>query len=232
MSKAAAIVAAAGSGLRMNSEVRKQYLCLDGLPILVRSLKLFIDHPEVEQVIAVIPRGEEKIVCDLVEPYLDFDRITMVTGGETRAESIYRGIEKLSSVCSMVCIHDAARPLASGKLLSELLAAASCCGAAIPAVPVSDTIKEIDEKSNVINTLPRSRLRAVQTPQVFQRELIVGAYRAAGQSGFKDATDDAALLERVGIAVKVVSGEPDNIKITTTRDLLLASLILKGAGPL
>lgn len=226
--KAAAIVAAAGSGLRMESAARKQYLMLEGIPVLVRSLKLFWEHPAVTEIIAVIPPGDGEAVAALLEPYSPPGRVTLVEGGASRQESVGRGIKALASAAELVCIHDAARPLATAGLLDRLLGAAARWGAAVPVIAPSDTIKVIDNEGFVFSTLERDSLRLVQTPQVFQRDLITAAYEEASKKKAM-ATDDASLVELVGKPVMTVAGEPGNLKITTHRDLLLASLMLKGA---
>jgi 2-C-methyl-D-erythritol 4-phosphate cytidylyltransferase len=226
--KAAAIVAAAGTGLRMKNETRKQYLFLAGKPVLARSLNLFIEHAGFEAVIAVIPPGENDAVKKLIEPFCPAGKITMVAGGDTRQKSVRFGLELVPKSVDLVCIHDAARPLASPALLKELLLAAENFGAAIPVIAVSDTVKEINNEGFVISTPPRGNLRLVQTPQVFRRELLLKAFELAGQNGF-EATDDASLVEAAGYAVKTIPGEPANLKITTPIDLVMAEQFLKGS---
>jgi 2-C-methyl-D-erythritol 4-phosphate cytidylyltransferase len=225
--KAAAIVAAAGTGLRMKNETRKQYLILAGKPVLGRSLNLFIEHPGFDTVIAVIPPGEEDAVKQLIEPYCPVGQVTLTAGGDTRQESVRRGLDLVPDWVDLVCIHDAARPLASPDLLKILLSAAEEFGAAIPVIAVSDTVKEIDNEGFVMATPSRDRLRLVQTPQVFRRELLKKAYEMALRSGF-EATDDASLVEAAGFAVKTVPGETANLKITTPLDLVMAVHLLKG----
>lgn len=225
--KAAAIVAAAGTGLRMKNETRKQYLVLAGKPVLARSLNLFIEHPDFETVIAVIPPGEEDAVKKLIEPFCPAGQVTLVAGGDTRQESVRRGLDIVPEWVDLVCIHDAARPLASPALLKDLLSAAEGFGAAIPVIAASDTVKEIDNEGFVTATPLRDRLRLVQTPQVFRRELLKRAFDMARQNGF-EATDDASLVEAAGYAVKTIPGESANLKITTPIDLIMAVQLLKG----
>ena len=212
----------------MGSAVRKQYLLLEGIPVLVRALKLFLEHPAVIEIIAVIPPGEKQAVVELLTPYCPLERITLVEGGDSRQESVGRGIEALSSKAGLVCIHDAARPLATAGLLNRLLEAAARWGAAVPVIEPSDTVKVIDDEGFVLSTPERESLRLVQTPQVFQRELIIETYEKTLHSKAA-VTDDASLVELAGKPVMTVAGEPTNLKITTDRDLLLASLMLRGA---
>ena len=225
--KAAAIVAAAGTGLRMKNETRKQYLVLAGKPVLARSLNLFIEHPGFETVIAVIPPGEEDAVKKLIEPFCPVGQVTLVAGGDTRQESVRCGLDFVPDWVDLVCIHDAARPLASPALLKDLLSAAEDFGAAIPVIAVSDTVKEIDNEDFVTATPFRDRLRLVQTPQVFRREILKKAFEIAKQSKF-EAPDDASLVEAAGYAVKTIPGETANLKITTPIDLVMAVQLLKG----
>ena len=225
--KAAAIVAAAGSGRRMKNNTRKQYLYLEGVPVLARSIKLFLDCSAINTVVVVIPDGEEDEVKRLIEPYCSFNKLFFTAGGETRQQSGTRGLAVLPAEAELVCIHDAARPLASSRLLENLLGAAAEFGAAVPVIRLSDTVKEVDEKGLIIATPRRESLRLVQTPQVFKRSLIEEAYRLADENGF-EATDDAALIEAAGLPVKTVPGEEKNFKITTPLDLAFAELLLKG----
>ena len=224
-----AIVAAAGQGLRMESVTRKQYLFLEKVPVLARSLNLFLQNSRIGEVIAVIPSGERSDVQNLLQPYCPIERIRLVDGGATRQESVGRGLDELPEQAALVCIHDAARPLASSGLLDALLGAAEEWGAAVPVLPPADTIKEVDRSGLIVSTPDREFLRLVQTPQVFKKDIITTAYSRAGEKGLQ-ATDDASLVEAMGRPVKTVPGEAENLKITSPRDLDLASLIIKETG--
>lgn len=225
--KVSVVVAAAGSGKRMGG-VRKPYLMLDGMPVLVRSLKLFTDHPDVVEIIAVIRPAEEGEASALLKPYREMEKVKLVPGGAARQESVREGLQALAEPSDLVCIHDAARPLASEALLEALLETAARRGAAVPVLPVTDTVKEVDPGGMIIATPDRSSLRLVQTPQVFRRELILKAYKKAGRALLK-ATDDSSLVERIGEAVYTVPGEDTNIKLTSPLDLKMAAWLLKGA---
>lgn len=228
MIKFAAVVVAAGAGERMGGGIRKQYLELEGRPILARSLELFLDHPSADEVIAVIPAGDEKIVRDLLRPHFAPEKVKLAAGGATRQESVGKGLEALTAESRLVCIHDAARPLASKTLLESLLEAAIHHGAAVPVITPGDTVKEVGRDSFILSTPARAMLRLAQTPQVFERGLIVRAYRKAAEEN-REATDDASLVECLGEPVITVPGERSNLKITTPHDLALASILLKGA---
>jgi 2-C-methyl-D-erythritol 4-phosphate cytidylyltransferase len=227
--KAAAIIAAAGAGLRMKSAARKQYLVLEGIPVLARSVRLFLDHPAFTEIIVVIPPGDDKVVRELLRPYISLGRLKLVEGGTSRQESVGNGLKAISAEAELVAVHDAARPLATPGLLALLLDSAALWGAAIPVIQLSDTLKEVDEAGFVQATPAREKLRLVQTPQLFKRDLLEKAYLTFQDVGGK-ATDDAALVELLGEPVITVPGEQSNFKITSSLDLFLASLILKGAG--
>ncbi len=233
--KAAAIIAAAGEGLRMKNAIRKQYLVLEEKPVLVRSLQLFLDHRAITEIIIVVPPGEQDAVSSLLQPYCQLEGIRLIEGGSSRQESVERGLKAVSEEADLVCIHDAARPLASADLLDALLDTASeeavssrGCGSAVPVIPLSDTVKEVDREGFILSTPARDSLGLVQTPQVFRREIILEAYRYAAAKNF-EATDDASLVEAMGRPVRTVPGELNNFKITSPLDLMLASLLLKGA---
>lgn len=226
--EAVALVAAAGAGLRMNTTTPKQYLMLEGMPVLARSLKIFLNHPAVKEIIAVIPPGDADAVKELLKPYCPLNRFSLVEGGATRRESVSRGLKAVTSDAGLICIHDAARPLVPAGLLDNLFEAAIRWGAAVPVLRLSDTIKEIDKDGFVRMTPERDKLRLVQTPQVFLRELIMLAYEEA-LTGKMTVTDDASLVEFLGKPVVTIPGEPANLKITSPHDLLLASFMLKGA---
>jgi 2-C-methyl-D-erythritol 4-phosphate cytidylyltransferase len=227
--KAAAIIAAAGAGLRMKSAARKQYLVLEGIPVLARSVRLFLDHTAFTEIIVVIPPGDDKVVRELLRPYISLGRLKLVEGGTSRQESVGNGLKAISAEAELVAVHDAARPLATPGLLALLLDSAALWGAAIPVIQLSDTLKEVDEAGFVQATPAREKLRLVQTPQLFKRDLLEKAYLTFQDAGGK-ATDDAALVELLGEPVITVPGEQSNFKITSPLDLMLASLILKGAG--
>ncbi len=213
----------------METATRKQYLLLEGIPVLARSLNLFLKHSALTEVIAVIPPRDQEAVLKLLQPYCPLDKLKFTGGGSTRQESVSRGLDALSAEAELVCIHDAARPLASAGLLDSLLEAAARWGAAIPVIALCDTLKEVDRKGFVQSTPGREGLRLAETPQVFRRDIIVQAYRQASQNRIV-ATDDASLVELFGKPVMTVPGEHSNLKITSSSDLIRASLLLKGVG--
>lgn len=206
-----AIIPAAGAGRRMGLSINKQFLNIAGQPVLARtllSLKGLADH-----YIIVARSGEEGLCRNIAASILD---CTVVTGGDSRQQSVYAGLAAARG-SKMVLIHDGCRPFPPREMTLKLIEAARNQGAAVPVLPVVDTIKEV-EGGLVRSTLPRQRLRAVQTPQVFLWQIVWQAHCRAQERGI-DATDDAALVEAAGHPVAVVEGSPENIKITSKRDL-------------
>jgi len=222
--KVAALIAAGGSSNRMGG-LDKLYAMLGGKPVLVRATLPFQKSPLIDQIVVVVA-GEKVNQCRQLIPGGEWSKVTNIcAGGERRQDSVAAGL-KLISKCDWVVIHDGARPFVTADLIARGLEAAKETGAAIAAVPVTDTIKEAGEDSIVRQTLPRRNLWAVQTPQVFRIDIITEAYRRARG----DVTDDAMLVEQMGHKVKVFMGSYDNIKITTPEDLVLAEVLVKKYG--
>jgi 2-C-methyl-D-erythritol 4-phosphate cytidylyltransferase len=223
-SKVCAIIVAAGESRRMNGK-DKLMVPLGGKPVLVWSIEAFQKSPRINRIILVNSRKNlERIECLRIEH--SWTKVVEVcTGGQRRQDSVAAGL-KLVGDCDWVIIHDGARPLVTQDLIEKGLEVARETGAAIAAVPVTDTIKLAGSDGIVIETPPRSNLWAVQTPQVFRFALIKEAYRQANG----DFTDDAALVEQTGGKVKLFPGSYDNIKITTQLDLALAELLIKKYG--
>lgn len=214
-----AIIPAAGSSRRMKSNLNKQFMFIAGQPVLTRSLLSLREH--VEEFIILSRPGEEELCRECARHYIDNYKI--VVGGTTRQESVYNGL--LHCRGDYVLVHDGNRPLASADLVQRVIAAAREHSAAIPALPVVDTIKEVQDQQ-VVSTLPRHKLWAVQTPQVFKRELLLAAHTRARHENFL-GTDDASLVEAMGEPVAVVPGERTNLKITTPDDILLVQEIIR-----
>jgi 2-C-methyl-D-erythritol 4-phosphate cytidylyltransferase len=216
---AAAILLAAGGGERLASGVPKGFVELDGRPLIVRSIDAARECLAIKVVLVMVPDGWESRASELID-----DGVEVVTGGETRQRSVARALDVLEGragrVFEAVVCHDVARPRASSALFDGVLAALERADGAIPAVPVSDTLKRVED-DHVSETIPRDGLVAVQTPQAFR----AAALRAAHASG-DDATDDAALVEQAGGKVVVVQGDPSNLKVTTVADLALAERLL------
>jgi 2-C-methyl-D-erythritol 4-phosphate cytidylyltransferase / 2-C-methyl-D-erythritol 2,4-cyclodiphosphate synthase len=230
--KVVAVVPAAGLGRRMGSRQPKQFLPLSGRPLLVRTLELLEAAEAVDQVVLVCPPGgEEQAWEQYVRPYGLGKVARVVPGGKERQDSVAAGVSVAAQLgAAWVLVHDAARPLSDPELFGRVLAGAQESGAAIAALPVSDTVKRCGGDGVVQATLDREHLWLVQTPQAFRLDLLQEALALAAQDGFY-ATDEAGLIERMGGQVKLVKGSRDNLKITTPGDLVLAEAILGQTTP-
>ena len=221
-----AIVPAAGAGVRFGGAVKKQFIALNGLPILSHTLRALAASRALSSIIVVVPPGEELRGREALElAGIDLET-EVVPGGQARQDSVYIGLQRAKAETDLVLIHDGVRPFVSREVVLATVEAAKEWGAAIAAVPVIDTIKRVDTDGFVVETLQREQLWSVQTPQVFRYALLMQAHRAIREPGVV-ATDDAALVERIGGMVKVVRGSYENIKITSEEDLPLAGLILR-----
>jgi 2-C-methyl-D-erythritol 4-phosphate cytidylyltransferase/2-C-methyl-D-erythritol 2,4-cyclodiphosphate synthase len=216
----AAIVVAAGRGFRAGGETPKQYRRIGGVPVIRPSIALFAAHDAIDVVQPVIHPDDAGLFGEAVN---GLTMLPWVAGGATRQSSVRAGLESLvRHHPDIVLIHDAARPFASAALVSRAITAAAERKAAIPALPVVDTVKKVDGHKTVVETLDRSRLVTVQTPQAFAYSVLLDAHRRAAAAGRDDFTDDAALAEWAGIAVSVFDGEQSNVKLTTADDFARA----------
>ncbi len=215
------VVAAAGQGKRMKSSEKKQFIELQGKPVLYHSVQLFTKIAEIKEIVVVTNHEDIERTEELLQEF----QVVVVPGGAERQESVFLGLQALKHA-EYVLIHDAARPFSSEQMIRTIMDQAMETGAAIPAVPVKDTIKIVDEKREVISTPPRQSLWAVQTPQAFLLSAILDVHQKAVEKGFL-GTDDAMLMEWTGMKVKVVEGEYTNIKLTTPDDLKLGESILE-----
>lgn len=221
-----AIIPAAGQGRRMGGQGNKLLLELAGTPILLYTLKTFEDCPYIKEI--VIPAAAEDIpsINNLVNCH-GLKKVTaIVEGGRERQDSVARALQALSPQVRKAVVHDGARPLLTAGELNSFLEEAVNLEAAVMAVPVKDTIKKVDQEGWVIETPSRDHLKAIQTPQLFDRLLLEKLHKLAFDEKYY-ATDDAALLEWQGYRAKVLQGSYENIKVTTPEDLLLAEAILR-----
>jgi 2-C-methyl-D-erythritol 4-phosphate cytidylyltransferase len=219
---------AAGRGARARNggtEEPKQFRAIAGVPMLLRALRPFAQHPRVGPIVVVLPPESAAAPPDWLAA-LRSDRLLIAAGGEERQHSVASGLRLLPPGPGLVLVHDAARPFVERALIDRVLAVAARGAAAVPGLPLSDTVKETDTAGLVVRTVPRDRLVVVQTPQAFPRAMLETAHqRARSDAGSLAATDDAALCERLGHAVRVVAGSPRNLKITTQEDFALAAAL-------
>jgi 2-C-methyl-D-erythritol 4-phosphate cytidylyltransferase len=211
----------------MGLSTAKQFLMVDGEPILARTLRIFENSPIIDEIVLVVPEAEISSVREMMGAAGAKKIAKIVPGGAQRQDSVQRGLEAADRVHDLVVIHDAVRPFLAPGLLADVVAAGRRHGAATLGIPAKDTIKEADGEGWIVGTLDRSRFWLTQTPQVFRRELLDRAFAAATEQSFT-GTDDAVLAERIGVPVKIVPGSADNIKITTPEDLRFAEAFLRG----
>jgi 2-C-methyl-D-erythritol 4-phosphate cytidylyltransferase len=227
MTKADAIIVSAGRGHRLKEASKKQFLLLAGKPILVHTLDTFETSPLIRSIVLVV--GEEDLdYCskEIVEKYR-LQKIThIIPGGKERQDSVRNGMDALASDTAIVVIHDGVRPFVTREMVEESIRGAERLGAVVLAMPVKDTVKMANPDGIVLKTLDRESLWQIQTPQAFRAEMIREAYRRSAGDGFV-GTDDASLVERLGIRVHILPGSYTNIKITTQEDLLWARLLIR-----
>jgi len=219
-----AIVPAAGLGFRLGEVVPKPVVKLGRIPIFIHTLSALSRHPDIKEIILVVSQDIFKQASGYLKKYRIRKIKELVIGGLSRRDSVQNGLGYVSGKAKLVLIHDAVRPFIELNLISRVIQEAKISGAAVLGVPINSTVKEINRKARVIRTLKREYLYEIQTPQVFQRDLIVNAYK---KFPGVQASDDAFLVEKTGKRVKVVFGSYFNIKITTPEDLVLAKAILK-----
>jgi 2-C-methyl-D-erythritol 4-phosphate cytidylyltransferase len=224
--KTEVILVAGGLGRRMGDPTPKAFLTLGGRPMISYALQTFTGMPEISGCIVVVPSGEEHKAKAVCQTLACADKVKeVVCGGARRQDSVRCGMDYLSKDAEIVLIHDAARPFCSPGLVNRIIAAAEKTGAAIPGLPLVDTLKRIDANSQVAGTVDRRSLVAVQTPQGFRQALLREAYQHAWNSNLT-ATDDAGLVEQLSHPIAVVEGENRNFKITRPFDLELAEILL------
>ncbi len=220
-----AVVPAAGYGCRLNQSLPKPLVSLNKKPIFIHTLNALSRHPQIKEIILVVSPNS----LDSIKGYLKKYRIRKIKelaiGGFSRRDSVRNGLKYVSAQAELVLIHDAVRPFIELEMISRVIEEAGKSGAAVLGVPIKSAVKEIDAGSSVIRTLKRECLYEIQTPQVFQRDLIINAYKRFANVA---AVDDASLVERLGSPVVVVLGSYFNIKITTPEDLVFARSILQG----
>jgi 2-C-methyl-D-erythritol 4-phosphate cytidylyltransferase len=218
----AAIVVAAGRGTRMGTSSNtppKAFLSLGGVPLLVHALSVLRGLHDLKSIVLVVGADHTNRARELLEQHGPWPVAVDVTaGGLERQDSVAAGLAKIGDATELVIVHDAARPFVSPACVSACIEAAAVGGAAIAAVPATDTLKLVDDDATIERTLERQRIWLAQTPQVFRAALLRRAYAQAARDGYI-GTDDAALVEHMGASVRVVPGESTNRKITTPEDL-------------
>ncbi len=223
----ACVVAAAGSSTRMAGS-DKLMAPLADQPVILRTLRALEESPYIHEIL-VVTRSERLVDIGTLCRDAGLKKVTQVLlGGQSRLESVYKGVNQVSQKAKLIAIHDGARPLVSQEVIAAVCVAAANCAAAAPAVAVKDTVKEVSD-DRVTATLDRETLRAVQTPQVFDADLLRAALQKAMEEGWS-VTDDCSAVEQLGAIVRLVSGDERNIKLTTPMDLAVAEALLAQEG--
>src|SRR5205807_8376118 len=223
MPKVAAVIPAGGVGARFGARTPKQFLRLGGLPILAATVRHFACHPAVRAVVVAAPEPWVSRARRILGRLVQDASLTVVVGGRTRQDSVWLALQAAPEDAEIVVVHDAVRPLITRRLIDAVLRAAAAEGAAICALPITETVKRV-RAERVELTLDRSELWAVQTPQAFRADLLREAHEKARRDGVV-GTDDAMLVERLGHPVRVVRGLVENVKITTPADLRRARFL-------
>lgn len=232
-----AIIVAAGRGTRAGGGSLKQFRELAGVPVLVHTLRRFDECETISETVAVVPADEVENFTATARAHEIKKVVRVIAGGATRTESVWRGLESFDAArVSVVAVHDGVRPFVRASEIDATVRAAEASGAALLVAHVTDTIKRVSvgagvevSDETVVETLDRERLRRALTPQSFRYDLLRRAYERARAENF-DATDDAALVERIGAKVVALEGNPRNIKLTRAEDFALAEMMMKGMG--
>jgi 2-C-methyl-D-erythritol 4-phosphate cytidylyltransferase len=226
MAQFAVILPAAGQSSRFKDKEKKPFATLDGRAVWLRSAELFVARSDVCQCLIVVAREDQELFRRRYSANLAFMNVQIVDGGAERFQSVANALALVKPEADLVAIHDAVRPCLTEALVNAVFTKAQQTGAALLAIPITDTVKQVNAQHQVQATQSRQGLWLAQTPQVFRRDWLVEAYAKRGKPG-KDITDDAQLVEAAGHPVHVVEGAASNIKITTRADLILAEAILK-----
>jgi 2-C-methyl-D-erythritol 4-phosphate cytidylyltransferase len=231
MMKSDVVIVSAGKGQRLIEGRKKQFISLVGKPILAHTIDKFEACPLIRSILVVVGQ-EDMDYCmkEIVEKYRYRKISQIVPGGKQRQDSVKKGLDALSKNVDIVAIHDGVRPFITREMIEESIRSAIRLGAVVFGMPVKDTIKMAHPNGTVLKTLERESLWQIQTPQTFRVNLIKEAYHKAAEVGFV-GTDDASLVERLGIKVHLLPGSYTNIKITTPEDLMLANLFLQTKVP-
>ncbi len=221
------VIVAAGAGVRAGPGEPKQFRPIDGVPMLLRALRPFVAHAQVDRVVIALPAGYVSAPPAWLAG-LPGERLRLVAGGATRADSVRAGLDALPPrTINVVLVHDAARPFVSQATIDAVIARARTGVGAVAAVPLGDTVKDVDDDGRVARTVPRARLWRAQTPQGFPLSMLVAAYAAISEARDRTPTDDAELCERQSLPVEVVVDSPGNLKVTSAEDFRIADLIAR-----
>lgn len=227
-----AVIPAAGQGKRLGGSIKKQFLTLCDLPIAVHTLTAFQTSPLIDEIICITSKDDLSFFERLVSDHSLTKVTKILPGGERRQDSIWAGLSCLaewSDRNDLVVVHDGVRPLVTSQLIEKVIEAAREEGGAVAALPVTDSLKQVSSDKMILKSLPREKIWAMQTPQVFRLGILLEAYRRGAQQGL-EATDEAMLVENLGWPIRCVEGSIENIKITLPPDLEIAEILLRARG--
>ena len=220
------VIVSAGRGSRMKSDINKQFLKIGGKEVIAHTVERFYNNKNIGEIIIVVREDEKEFFQENIINKYGYKNLKIAFGGKERQDSVYNGLQEVDKNCSIVLIHDGARPFVTNEIIEKSIKCAQKYNCAIVGIPVKDTIKIVNENNDVCNTPNRNTLWSIQTPQVFDYSLIMKAHEKAKNDKYY-GTDDSMLMEYLGYNVKVVEGSYDNIKITTPEDLKVAEEILR-----
>lgn len=220
------VVVAAGRGERLGGVTLKQYQLIGGVPMVLRALRPFTSHPDVAHIVLVLPPEDAATPPAFLSGLSSLSDLSIVPGASHRGDSVRAGLAALRRDCAVVLVHDGARPFVDPKVITAVIGVARGGEGAVAALPLSDTLKEAtaNDPTRIARTRPRARLWRAQTPQGFPRAVLEDAHARAARDGHR-ATDDAALVEAIGVPVRLVPDSARNLKVTTREDLALAELL-------
>lgn len=224
MAKFGVILPAAGKSTRFSQQIKKVFTDLKGRAVWLRSAELFVNREDVIQTVVVVAEEDREWFKEKFAPNLAFMNVEIVVGGRDRHDSVQKGLERIKPEAEFVAVHDAARPVMVSEWIDAVFKAAVRTGAAIPAIPVTSTLKRVGDGNRIESTVSREKLWMAQTPQAARREWLLEAYAKLGSLR---PTDEAQMLEQAGFPVEVVEGSPLNLKITSKADLHLAEVSLE-----
>ncbi|HUU41179.1 MAG TPA: 2-C-methyl-D-erythritol 4-phosphate cytidylyltransferase [Desulfatiglandales bacterium] len=222
-----AVIPAAGSGVRMGLKKAKQFMDLCGKPLLAVTLNRFQECNLIDRIVVVVSEDQIDYCLEEIVARYELSKVfKVIAGGAKRQDSVRKGLDAIANCCEWALIHDGVRPLVTDMLITRVVKATNNSRAVITGLPVKESVKEINGQGGIFRSIDRSNLWLVQTPQIFRWEDIHQAHQDAVRYGWEEATDDAFLIEKMGIPIKMIEGEEDNIKITTPKDLEIAQFLI------
>jgi len=225
--KIVALIAAAGKGKRMNAEISKPYIPIFRKPILAYTIDKFERCKLIDKIYLIINKEKKDLCYNNIILKYNFSKVQeLISGGDSRQDSVYNGLKALELNTDIVVIHDGARPLVEETLIQDSIKTAQKYGSVVAAIPIKDTVKKCRKDFFISRTLKREEIWRAQTPQTFKYDIIISAYHQAYEENFK-ATDDAAVVEKYGHKVKIIIGSEENIKITTPFDIIMVENFIK-----